>query len=105
MVTQRPLLLVHGNFSQAWSWDGFRADLVDRGYRVFTVSLQWQRKQTGGLPGIADHAVQISDCISQHKLSDVILVAHSYGGVPAMQAAAGIRRRRGQAGSCNMYLT
>ncbi|DBA77681.1 TPA: hypothetical protein ACH3X2_008383 [Trebouxia sp. C0005] len=88
MVTQRPLLLVHGNFSEAWSWDDFRARLSNRGYIVYTINLQWRRKQSGQLPGVTDHALQITDCVRQHKLSDVVLVAHSYGGVPVMQAAA-----------------
>lgn len=95
MVTQRPLLLVHGNFSEAWSWDDFRARLSNRGYIVYTINLQWRRKQSGQLPGVTDHALQITDCVRQHKLSDVVLVAHSYGGVPVMQAAAGRQRQRG----------
>jgi len=95
MVTQRPLLLVHGNFSGAWSWEDFKARLLERGYTVYTVDLHWKRKQSGQLPGVADHALQITDCVRQHKLSDVVLVAHSYGGVPTMQAAAGRQRQLG----------
>ena len=34
MVTQRPLLLVHGIFSEAWSWDDFKTQLLERGYTV-----------------------------------------------------------------------
>ena len=94
MVTQRPLLLVHGNFSQAWSWDDFRPRLLKRGYTVYTINLHWKRKQSGQLPGVKDHALQITDCVRQHKLQDVVLVAHSYGGVPAVQAAAGRQRQR-----------
>lgn len=100
MVTQRPLLLVHGNFSQAWSWDDFRARMLKRGYTVYTINLYWKRKQSGQLPGVKDHALQITDCVRQHKLKDVVLVAHSYGGVPAVQAAAGRRIQRG-AFSCH----
>lgn len=95
MVTQRPLLLVHGNFSEAWSWDDFRARLSKRGYTVYTIDLRWKRKQSGQLPGVTDHALQITDCVRQHKLRNVVLVAHSYGGVPTMQAAAGRQRQRG----------
>ena len=95
MVTQRPLLLVHGNFSEAWSWDDFRARLLKRGYTVYTINLHWKRKQSGQLPGVTDHALQITECVRQHKLSDVVLVAHSYGGVPTVQAAAGRQRQRG----------
>ncbi len=73
MVTQRPLLLVHGNFSQAWSWDDFRARLSKRGYIVYTINLHRKRKQSGQLPGVKDHALQITDCVTQHKLKDVRL--------------------------------
>lgn len=89
MVTQRPLLLVHGNFSQAWTWNDLKARLINRGYSVFTLDLQWQRKSNGELPGLQDHALQIADCIKHEGLRDVVLVGHSYGGVPVLQAAAG----------------
>jgi len=66
-----------------------QSSIVGTRLHRYTINFHWKRKQSGQLPGVADHALQTTDCVRQHKLSEVVLVAHSYGGVPAMQDAAG----------------
>ena len=85
----RPLLLVHGNFSASWSWFDVVPMLRARGYPVFTVDLQWKPNHSGHRPTVTDHAQQISKLITSETLTKVVLVAHSYAGVPVQQVIAG----------------
>lgn len=88
MAVMRPLLLVHGNFSASWSWFDVVPMLRARGYPVFTVDLQWKPNHSGHRPTVTDHAQQISKLITSETLTKVVLVAHSYAGVPVQQVIA-----------------
>ncbi|MFD6455801.1 lipase family alpha/beta hydrolase, partial [Nocardia sp. NPDC060220] len=65
------LVLVHGAFADATSWDGVAAELRDRGYPVVAVNnpLRGPRNDSAALQGVLDRID-----------GPVVLVGHSYGG-------------------------
>ncbi|MFS8100740.1 alpha/beta fold hydrolase [Lentzea alba] len=81
-MSERPaLLLVHGAWHGSWCWEPLRALLTEDGWHVDTVDLP-----SVGSPhhGMHDDAKVIRDAIN----GPTVVVAHSYGGIPATQAAA-----------------
>lgn len=86
-MTDRPtLLLVHGAWHGSWSWDALRSILEGRGWRVQTVDLPTVfSPEKAGMPLQAD-VDAVSAAIDQAG-ADVVIVAHSYGGVPVSEAA------------------
>ncbi|MFD0149493.1 alpha/beta hydrolase [Streptomyces sp. NPDC055721] len=82
--TSRPLLLlVHGAWHGAWSWDKPASVLRGADHRVHTVDLP----SAGGLTGVEADAQTIRAALGRID-GPVVLVAHSYGGIPVTQAAA-----------------
>src|SRR6478735_3524441 len=65
------VVLVHGAFADATSWDGVAADLRSRGYRVVTPD--------NPLRGPAYDASVIEKTVADID-GPVVLVGHSYGG-------------------------
>ncbi|MFI6223888.1 alpha/beta fold hydrolase [Nocardia salmonicida] len=65
------LVLVHGAFADATSWDGVAAELRERGYSVVAVNnpLRGPRNDAQALQGVLDSID-----------GPVVLVGHSYGG-------------------------
>ncbi|MGW6936542.1 alpha/beta hydrolase [Lentzea sp. NPDC054927] len=85
-MPERPaLLLVHGAWHGSWCWEPLRTLLTNDGWRVDTVDLP-----SVGSPahGMHDDAEVVSEAIKAIN-GPAIVVAHSYGGIPATQAAAG----------------
>jgi pimeloyl-ACP methyl ester carboxylesterase len=68
---QPTLVLVHGAFADATSWDGVATELRGRGYHVVTVDnpLRGPRNDAQALQGVLDSID-----------GPVVLVGHSYGG-------------------------
>jgi pimeloyl-ACP methyl ester carboxylesterase len=85
---RRNVLLVHGAWHGAWCWEQLAAALRDEGWQVFTVDLPSASAAAGNDAGMYDDARVIRE---QLELIDgpVVVVAHSYGGLPATEAAAG----------------
>jgi pimeloyl-ACP methyl ester carboxylesterase len=84
---RRNVLLVHGAWHGAWCWEGLAAALRAEGRRTFTVDLPSASAAAGNDAGMYDDARVIR---KQLALIDgpVVVVAHSYGGFPATEAAA-----------------
>ncbi|MFD0312686.1 alpha/beta fold hydrolase [Streptomyces flavalbus] len=78
------LLLVHGAWHGAWCWDKLASALRAEGHRVRTVGLP----SAGGRTGLREDARTIRTALT-HVDGPVVLVGHSYGGIPASEAAAG----------------
>ncbi|MFD4319126.1 alpha/beta fold hydrolase [Streptomyces sp. NPDC058548] len=76
-------LLVHGAWHGSWSWDKPASLLRGADRRVHTVDLP----SAGGLTGVEADAQAIRAELDRID-GPVVLVAHSYGGIPATQAAA-----------------
>jgi pimeloyl-ACP methyl ester carboxylesterase len=86
----RDLVLVHGGWGGAWCWEEVVPYLESAGARVFTPTLAGlgERSAEGGEGiGMGTHVDDIVMVLDEHDLSDVVLVGHSYGGIPATGAA------------------
>lgn len=82
-MSERPaLLLVHGAWHGSWCWEPLRTLLENDGWRVDTVDLP---SVGSSHHGMYDDAQAIREAIN----GPTVIVAHSYGGIPATQAAAG----------------
>ncbi|MFE6869529.1 alpha/beta fold hydrolase [Kitasatospora sp. NPDC057692] len=91
--TERPsFLLVHGAWHGAWCWDAVRTALDADGWRSHTVDLPSAGPQAdphGGSDraGMRDDARTIRDSLRRID-GPVVVVAHSYGGVPTTEVIA-----------------
>ena len=79
MAASKPtVILVHGAFADASSWDGVVSNLLKQGYPVIALA--------NPLRGVATDAANVSSVVRSVK-GPVVLVGHSYGG-PVISAAA-----------------
>jgi pimeloyl-ACP methyl ester carboxylesterase len=83
------LVLIHGAWHGPWVWARVEPHLMSAGWRVITIKL----------PSVADgsepHIGMMADAdVIRRRLVDidepVVVVAHSYAGVPVSQGAAGL---------------
>jgi pimeloyl-ACP methyl ester carboxylesterase len=84
-------VLIHGAFRGGWAWQRVRPLLLAAGHDVHTPSLLG----CGELASYADRVTgldvwvdQVVDLLEQHDLREVVLGAHSQGGVIAAAVAA-----------------
>ena len=80
------LLFVHGAWHGSWCWEPVRQLLAERGWTTVAVDLPTVHaadKAALGMTADADAVRAAIDAID----GDVVVVAHSYGGVPATQGA------------------
>ncbi|MGW3231160.1 alpha/beta fold hydrolase [Kitasatospora sp. NPDC001095] len=80
-------LLVHGAWHGAWCWDPVREALEGDGWRSHAVDLPSANSPAGRSVGMLDDAQAIRDGLRRIG-GPVVVVAHSYGGVPATEAVA-----------------
>ncbi len=78
------LLLVHGAWHGAWCWEKLTPELRQRGWTTRAVGLP----SAGGTAGVREDARVVRDALDAIA-GPVVVVAHSYGGIPATQAVAG----------------
>ena len=71
-TAQPTVVLVHGAFAESASWTGVIRGLLDRGHRVLAVA--------NPLRGVRTDAAYLSGVLDGLD-GDVVLVAHSYGGM------------------------
>jgi pimeloyl-ACP methyl ester carboxylesterase len=74
------IVLVHGAFAESSSWDGVIDPLVADGHHVVAAA--------NPLRGLASDAASVSDLVRTIE-GPIVLVAHSYGGFVATNAATG----------------
>ena len=87
MATRPTLLLVHGAWHGSWAWSPLKEVLEDRGWIVETVDLPTVHSADKvGMHMQAD-ADAVSDAVAAID-GPVVVVAHSYGGVPTTQGAS-----------------
>lgn len=86
-MSERPtLLLVHGAWHGAWAWDPLATILEDRGWTVERIDLPTVHADDPRGLHLADDADAVAAAIDAID-GPVVVVAHSYGGVPVTQAA------------------
>jgi len=89
-------ILVPGLWIGAWAWQDVAAGLRDAGHDVFPLTLTGVADRSHLLgPGI-DLDTHIEDIVrlaETEDLHDIVLVGHSYGGMPVSAAALRLRDR------------
>jgi pimeloyl-ACP methyl ester carboxylesterase len=86
-------LLVAGAWLGAWAWDTVVPELSAAGHRARPVSLSGLAEKRGVPARLSTHVQDILGEAARPGVRDVVLVGHSYGGVPAGQAAGRIGAR------------
>ena len=85
------MLLVHGAWHGPWVWERLEPELARLGWRTRTVQLPSSsaaaEESTVG-PGVAEDAAVVRRAIDAVG-GPVVVLAHSYGGIPVSQATAG----------------
>lgn len=79
------LLLVHGAWHGSWCWEPLRRELD--GLAVRTVDLPSSGTDPGSLGDLTDDARAVRAALTAIE-GPVVVVAHSYGGIPVTEAAA-----------------
>ncbi|WP_431903926.1 alpha/beta fold hydrolase [Nonomuraea sp. bgisy101] len=90
------IVLVGGSFLGAWAWERVTPLLTAYGHQVHPLTLTgFGDRAHLGSPAttLTTHARDITAAIEYAGLSEVVLVAHSYGGAPATIAANTIPER------------
>jgi pimeloyl-ACP methyl ester carboxylesterase len=88
-VSRPVLLLVHGGWLGAWSWDEVRQNLIGRGWQSQTVDLPSEAERGSPRLGLLEDA-----CVVRQRITEIdspaVVVGHSYGGAVITQAAANL---------------
>ncbi|WOX14587.1 alpha/beta fold hydrolase [Streptomyces sp. N50] len=86
-------VVVAGAWLGAWAWDEVVSELRGAGHEVHALTLSGLAEKQGVPAGQQTHVQDIVDEIGRLGLRDVVLVGHSYSGVPVGQAAERIGDR------------
>ncbi|WP_194893011.1 alpha/beta fold hydrolase [Catenulispora pinisilvae] len=86
-------VLVAGARLGAWAWDDVLPELRAAGHGAYPLSLSGLAEKQGVPAGQQTHVQDIVEEIEGRDLRDVILVGHSYSGIPVGQAAERIGER------------
>ncbi|MFG2196608.1 alpha/beta fold hydrolase [Streptomyces sp. NPDC048639] len=86
-------VLVAGAWLGAWAWDEVAPELRAAGHGVHPVTLSGLADKRGVPAGQQTHVQDIVDEVERLDLRDVVLVGHSYSGIPVGQAAERIGDR------------
>jgi pimeloyl-ACP methyl ester carboxylesterase len=89
-------VLVHGSWHGGWCWSRVAAALAQKQHRVFAVTqtgLGDRRHLANAATHIDVFVDDIVNAIESEELEDVVLVGHSFGGIPVTGAAARIPTR------------
>jgi pimeloyl-ACP methyl ester carboxylesterase len=85
-MTRPTLLFVHGAWHGSWCWEPLRQILEKRGWTTAAVDLPTMHAPDKAALGMADDAEAVRAAIDAID-GDVVVVAHSYGGIPTTQGA------------------
>lgn len=89
-------VLVAGAWLDSSAWDEVAAELRAAGHGVHPLTLSGlgeKRETPAGTPGQQTHVEDIVGAVDRLGLRDVVLVGHSYSGIPVGQAAERIGQR------------
>ncbi len=85
MSAKPTLLFVHGAWHGAWAWDRVRSLLHERGWETEAIDLPTVHAEDPRGLTLADDAEAVAAAV-QRIGRPVVVVAHSYGGVPVTAA-------------------
>jgi pimeloyl-ACP methyl ester carboxylesterase len=83
-------VIVHGGFGGSWEWSPVASRLRARGHEAFTPTLTGMGERAHlAAPdvGVSTHVEDVIGVLVMEDLRDVVLCAHSYGGIPVTVAA------------------
>lgn len=80
-------VLVPGAWLGSWAWDDVVPALRAAGHGVHPVTLSGLADRRGEPAGQQTHVQDVVAVVERHDLRDVVLVGHSYSGIPVGQAA------------------
>ncbi|WP_194908455.1 alpha/beta fold hydrolase [Catenulispora rubra] len=86
-------VLVAGARLGAWAWDDVTPHLRAAGHGAHPLTLSGLAEKQGVPAGQQTHVQDIVDLVEGEDLHDVVLVGHSYSGIPVGQAAERIGDR------------
>lgn len=86
-------VLVAGAWLGSWAWDDVVPALRAAGHGVHPVTLSGVAERAGEPGGQQAHVQDIVDVVEREDLRDVVVVGHSYSGIPVGQAAERIGSR------------
>ncbi|MFF2656260.1 alpha/beta fold hydrolase [Kitasatospora sp. NPDC058032] len=86
-------VLVAGAWLGAWAWDDVVPGLRAAGHGVHPLTLSGLAERRGLPAGQQTHVQDVVDLVEERDLRDVVLVGHSYSGIPVGQAAERIGDR------------
>jgi pimeloyl-ACP methyl ester carboxylesterase len=86
-------VLVAGTWLGAWAWDEVAAELRGAGHDVHPLTLSGLAEKQGVPAGQQTHVRDVVDEVERLGLREVVLVGHSYAGIPVGQAAQRIGER------------
>ncbi|MEU7162659.1 alpha/beta fold hydrolase [Streptomyces chrestomyceticus] len=89
-------VLVAGARLGSWAWDDVVPHLRATGHGVYPLTLSGLAEKQGVPAGQQTHVQDIVDEVERQDLRDVVLVGHSYSGIPSGQAAGRIGDRLAQ---------
>lgn len=85
--------MVAGAWLGSWAWDEVVPELREAGHGAHAVTLSGLAEKQGLPAGQQTHVQDIVDEVERLGLRDVVLVGHSYAGIPVGQAAERIGDR------------
>jgi pimeloyl-ACP methyl ester carboxylesterase len=94
----KTFLLVHGAWHGGWCWRRVSDNLQRKGHKVFTPTMTGLADRSHLLTkevNLTTHITDIANVIAWEDLSDVVLVAHSYGGIIASGVAERVQGKIG----------
>lgn len=83
------IVIVHGAWVGGWRWRAVADTLRDRGHYVFTPTLTGLGERahlTSPAVNVSLHAQDIANVVHFENLENILLVGHSYGGMPLSMA-------------------
>jgi pimeloyl-ACP methyl ester carboxylesterase len=86
-------VLVPGAWLGSWAWDEVVPELQAAGHGAYPLTLSGLAEKQGLPAGQQTHVQDIVNEIEANNLLDVVLVGHSYSGIPVGQAAERIGDR------------
>src|SRR5258707_7175759 len=93
---RKTFILVPGAFCGAWCWRRVSDRLEKQGHKVYSLTLTGLADRSHLLSkevNLDTHIADIANLVEWEDLSDICLVAHSYGGFPASGALERIGNR------------
>jgi pimeloyl-ACP methyl ester carboxylesterase len=86
-------VLVPGAWLGSWAWDDVVPHVRAAGHASYPMTLSGLAEKQGVPAGQQTHVQDIVDEVLRRNLHDVVLVGHSYSGIPVGQAAERIGER------------